>query len=173
MLENRNTIFAVILSGLVLIAWQYFYNIPQMEKQRAAQQTQAELQKKAAPQTADNKPAAPAGTPQAGNASAPPAAPAAGGPVVDRNTAIAASPRVKIETPTLIGSISLKGARIDDLSLVKYRETVDANSPPIVLFAPSNTESPYYSEFGWVRPRARQCACPTRTRPGSRRTADR
>ena len=44
MLENRNTILAVILSGLVLIAWQYFYNIPQMEKQRATQQ-QAELQK--------------------------------------------------------------------------------------------------------------------------------
>ncbi len=151
MLENRNTILAVILSGLVLIAWQYFYNIPQMERQRAAQQAQAELQKKAAPQSADNKSAAPTSTPpQAGNASAPAAAPAAGGPIVDRNTAIAATPRVKIETPTLIGSISLKGARIDDLSLVKYRETVDANSPPIVLFAPSNTENPYYSEFGWV-----------------------
>ena len=37
MTDNRNTILAVILSGLVLIAWQYFYNIPQMEKQRAAQ----------------------------------------------------------------------------------------------------------------------------------------
>ena len=30
MIENRNTILAVILSGLVLIAWQYFYNIPTM-----------------------------------------------------------------------------------------------------------------------------------------------
>ena len=49
MLENRNTILAVILSGLVLIAWQYFYNIPQMEKQRAQQQAQAELQKQSAP----------------------------------------------------------------------------------------------------------------------------
>jgi YidC/Oxa1 family membrane protein insertase len=36
MIENRNTILAVILSGLVLIAWQYFYNIPTMEKQRRA-----------------------------------------------------------------------------------------------------------------------------------------
>ena len=45
MTDNRNTILAVILSGLVLIAWQYFYNVPQMEKQRAQQQTQAELQK--------------------------------------------------------------------------------------------------------------------------------
>jgi YidC/Oxa1 family membrane protein insertase len=149
MLENRNTILAVLLSGLVLIAWQYFYNIPQMEKQRAAQQAQAELQKQATP--ADNNSAAPASTPQPGSAPAPTAAPAAGsGPVVDRDTAIAATTRVKIETPTLIGSIALKGARIDDLSLVKYRETVDPGSPPIVLFAPSNTANPYYSEFGWV-----------------------
>ena len=45
MTDNRNTILAVILSGLVLIAWQYFYNVPAMEKQRAQQQAQAELQK--------------------------------------------------------------------------------------------------------------------------------
>ena len=36
MTDNRNTILAVILSGLVLLGWQYFFNIPQMEKQRAA-----------------------------------------------------------------------------------------------------------------------------------------
>ena len=45
MTDNRNTILAVILSGLVLIAWQYFYNVPQMEKQRAQSQMQAELAK--------------------------------------------------------------------------------------------------------------------------------
>src|SRR5262249_57932016 len=45
MTDNRNTILAVILSGLVLIAWQYFYNVPHMEKQRAQQQAQTELQK--------------------------------------------------------------------------------------------------------------------------------
>ena len=48
MTDNRNTILAVILSGLVLIAWQYFYNVPQMERQRAQSQTQAELQQAAA-----------------------------------------------------------------------------------------------------------------------------
>ena len=45
MTDNRNTILAVILSGLVLIAWQYFYNAPQMERQRLQSQTQAELNK--------------------------------------------------------------------------------------------------------------------------------
>ena len=46
---------------------------------------------------------------------------------------------------------SLKGGRIDDLSLIKYRETVDPRSPPIVLLSPSGSPAPFYSEFGWVR----------------------
>src|SRR6267154_3754366 len=42
MTDNRNTILAVILSGLVLIAWQFFYNMPQMEKQRAAERAHSD-----------------------------------------------------------------------------------------------------------------------------------
>src|SRR3974390_718285 len=117
MLENRNTIIAIILSGLVLIAWQYFYNIPQMERQRAQQQTEL-ANKPAQPTPAAT--ASPSTAPQAGNAPAPAAA--ANAPVVGRDEAISAAPRVKIETPSLVGSISLKGARIDDLALVKFRE---------------------------------------------------
>src|ERR1700716_2746135 len=147
MTDNRNTILAVILSGLVLIAWQYFYNVPQMERQRALQQTQAELTKPTQ--------ATPGATPQA-NTPAPaanaPAAnqPASAAPVVARDTAIAAAPRIKISTPRVSGSVSLKGARIDDLALIQFRETVDPASPPIILFSPSGTAEPYYAEFGWV-----------------------
>ena len=148
MTDNRNTILAVILSGLVLIAWQYFYNMPQMERQRAAQQAQSELAKAQQQQQAQTT-AAPAAPAASANAPAPTPLPAAA-PIVPRETAITASPRVKIDTPRVTGSIALKGGRIDDLSLVQFRETVDPNSPPIVLFAPSNTASPYYAEFGWV-----------------------
>ena len=153
MIDNRNTILAVILSGLVLIAWQYFYNVPQMEKQRAAQQAQSEMVKPAAGagSTATPSTATPSTAPQAGAINAPSASqPAATAPVVSRDAAIAASPRVKIDTPRLIGSISLKGARIDDLSLVQFRETVDPTSPAIELFSPSGTAAPYYAEFSWV-----------------------
>jgi YidC/Oxa1 family membrane protein insertase len=48
------------------------------------------------------------------------------------------------------GSLLLKGARLDDLRLKKYRETVDPKSPEIVLLAPKSTDYPYYAEFGWV-----------------------
>jgi YidC/Oxa1 family membrane protein insertase len=146
MLDNRNTIIAIILSGLVLIAWQYFYNVPQMERQRAEQQKHAELVK---PPAKPNSSASPSSTPQTANT--PPAVTStANAPVVSRDAALAATPRVKIETPSLEGSISLKGARIDDLSLVKFHETVDPKSPPIVLYSPSGSAEPYYAEFGWV-----------------------
>src|ERR1700739_51742 len=148
MTDNRNTILAVILSGLVLLGWQYFFNLPQMEKQRAQSQIQAELAKQT--------PQGNSTTPQGGAAPTPSAnspamtQPASTAPAVDRDTAIASAPRVKIDTPRLSGSISLKGARIDDLSLVQYRETVDPNSPAIVLYSPSGSAHPYYAEFGWV-----------------------
>ncbi|PJI54316.1 membrane protein insertase YidC, partial [Methylobacterium radiotolerans] len=62
----------------------------------------------------------------------------------------ARSPRVRIETPALSGSIALKGGRVDDVSLKNYHETIDPKSPEIVLFSPAGTETPYYAEFGWV-----------------------
>src|SRR5467141_1078581 len=152
MTDNRNTILAVILSGLVLIGWQYFYNMPRMEKQRAAERAQSELVKPAAQGGGTTTPTT---TPQTDAAPSPSAnAPATNQPAsaapVSRDTAIASTPRVKIDTPRVSGSISLKGARIDDLSLVQFRETVDPSSPPIVLYSPSGTAEPYYAEFGWV-----------------------
>ena len=145
MTDHKNTILAIVLSLLVVVGWQYFVGYPQMEKQRhdalLKQQEQAQL----APVPA--QPASPA--PQAGVPTAPGAA--SGQPQVHtREAVIAASPHVAISTPRLAGSIDLKGGRIDNLSLEQYRETVDPDSPPIVLFAPSGSPEAYYAEFGWV-----------------------
>jgi YidC/Oxa1 family membrane protein insertase len=158
MTDNRNTIIAIILSGLVLIAWQFFYNVPQMERQRAQQAQQAELVKKS-PQPA----ASPSAAPQPGSAPSAPTTPAVNTSVINRDAAIEATPRIKIETPRLTGSISLKGARIDDLSLVQFRETVDPASPPITLFSPSGTANPYYAEFGWVAAEGSKVRIPDQT----------
>jgi len=57
---------------------------------------------------------------------------------------------VSIATDSLRGSIALKGGRIDDLALLKFRETVDPKSPPIFLLSPSGTADPFYAEFGWT-----------------------
>jgi YidC/Oxa1 family membrane protein insertase len=67
-----------------------------------------------------------------------------------RDAALAASDRIAIDSPTLRGSISLNGARIDDLVLARYHETVDPLSPVIVLLSPQRSPQSYYAEFGWV-----------------------
>jgi YidC/Oxa1 family membrane protein insertase len=67
-----------------------------------------------------------------------------------RDAALAASQRIAIESPTLRGSIALKGGRIDDIALVRYHETVDPLSPTIVLLSPPDSPQPSYAEFGWV-----------------------
>ena len=69
--------------------------------------------------------------------------------VRDRRTVLAEAPRVTIDTPSLKGSINLKGARIDDLVLAKYDETIAKNSPPIRLLSPAGTPDAYFAGFGW------------------------
>ena len=58
--------------------------------------------------------------------------------------------RLTIETPTLRGSLSLEGGRLDDLTLTQFRQTVDPESPNIDLLHPSGTQQPYYADVGWT-----------------------
>ena len=156
-----------MLSAIVLIVWQYFFAIPQekaRQEQLAQQQTQA--QKTNPPAQGQVPGQTPAAAPVPGAAGAPPAVPGAApaavpGTPVTRDAAIAASPRVKIATESLQGSIALKGGRIDDLALVKFRETVDPKSPPIVLLSPSGAPEPFYAEFGWTNAAGATLAVPT------------
>jgi YidC/Oxa1 family membrane protein insertase len=67
----------------------------------------------------------------------------------DRTLVLGESPRVRIATPRLQGSINLKGARIDDLTLTTYRETIKKDSPPIRLLSPAGTKDAYFAGFGW------------------------
>src|SRR5260370_30311273 len=151
MSDQKNTILAIVLSALVLIGWQIYFGLPQMEKQKQIQQQQAQERSQQPPPVPQQggttqTPTAPGTAPQASTQPGTVAQP------MSREAALALSPRVRIETPSLSGSISLKGGRIDDLSLVKYRETVDPSSPPIVLLAPSGSPYPFYAEFGWSPP---------------------
>ncbi|WP_174297500.1 membrane protein insertase YidC [Sphingomonas bacterium] len=81
----------------------------------------------------------------------PAADPTADGPVAtrDRRVVLAESPRVRIITPRLAGSINLKGPRIDDLVLVQYKETVARHSAPIRLLSPAGAAEAYFAQFGW------------------------
>jgi YidC/Oxa1 family membrane protein insertase len=141
--DQKNTLLAIVLSALVLIGWQIYFGLPQMEKQKQAQQQTQQI-----PGSPRQEPGAP---PQASTGAPPaPGQPSApGAQAVTREAALTMSPRIRIETPRLAGSIALKGGRIDDLSLTRFRETVEPSSPPIVLLAPSGSPHPFYAEFGW------------------------
>src|SRR4030095_16856721 len=139
---NKNMILAIALSVMVLLGWglvtEYFMPpanppVTRAEKGRHPPATQ------------------PGSIAQPGSTAQPGAVPAAGSPKAIRplNVVLAESPRVRIETPRLAGSINLRGARIDDLVLTDHRETVARNSPPVRLFSPAGTEHSYFGSFGW------------------------
>ncbi|MBE0581079.1 membrane protein insertase YidC [Devosia sp.] len=140
--NNRNIILAIVLSMVVLFGWQFFVAGPQME--RAQQQAQIAAEQAASEAAL----ATPAATTEAGT----PGAVAADGTVTyaDRAAAIAATSRVTIDTEDLHGSINLTGARLDDLELKQYRETVDPTSPIITLLTPAGAPNAYFAEQGWV-----------------------
>ena len=147
-LDQKNLIIAIVLSIAIVLGFEFFYNLPRLERQkaqeaeRAATQTQTETTPapSAAPSTALSTTAPGAATPSA------PGAASAAAPAVPPSQ----QPRVKIDTPLVAGSIRLAGGRLDDIRLEKYRETTDPNSPPIVLLSPQGTADPYFAEFGWV-----------------------
>jgi YidC/Oxa1 family membrane protein insertase len=149
--DQKNLLLAIVLTGVVLIGWQYLFAVPQIERQKqiAQQQQQQQQQQAQGQQPLPN--AQPGTAPQVAPGTVPqaPGLPNAA-PTLTREAALLASPRIRIDTPRLSGSLALAGGRIDDLALVQYRETVDPKSPPIVLLAPSGSPAPFYAEFGWT-----------------------
>lgn len=134
--QNKNLILATVLSALVIVAWTYFFPPPAPVAPAPVAATG-----QAVSPTADPA-AAPAAVP-ALVASADPAA----APVAD-------APRIRIETPALDGSISTMGGRFDDLSLKRYKESLDAGAPLVRLLAPTGgadleAARPYYAVYGW------------------------
>ena len=146
--DTRNLFLAAALSVLVMVAWQYFYAGPLYQREHQAQ-TQANETAPASEVQPSAAPAAP-GAARVG-AAAPPGAPA---PVETQTVsqALAANPRVMIDTPSIGGSINLKGGRIDDIILKDYRETVDPKSANVRLFSPPGAPDAYWAETGFVSP---------------------
>jgi YidC/Oxa1 family membrane protein insertase len=141
-MDQKNFIVAIVLSVLIIVGWQYAFP---PAKPPVNQQQTASTQNGTAPQAPTGQPGAPGtqGTVQPGAPAAQPAQ------VVSRSEALARTPRVTFDTPELIGSIALKGARIDDVRLAKYRVTVDPKSDPVPVLSPVGSVHPYYAEFGW------------------------
>jgi YidC/Oxa1 family membrane protein insertase len=124
--DNKNLIAFVVITALVVIAYQTFIIGPAAKQAQAARALQV------------------AQTPAAAAAAAP------AEPHLSRAQALALSPRVIIDTPGLAGSLSLQGARVDDLLLKTYRQSVAKTSPPVELLRPEGMADAYFAETGWL-----------------------
>lgn len=141
MTDQKNIILAIVLSAVILFGWNIFYTAyfpPPDEPVSTAQ-------REPAPQQGVDRPE----LPELGT-ELPAVEPGTVGLPESRETALAETPRVSIDSPRLRGSIALTGARIDDLTLRDYRRTVKPSSENIVLLRPTGSARPYYSEFGWL-----------------------
>jgi YidC/Oxa1 family membrane protein insertase len=118
--------FAIIAATAIMFGWQYFYERPRM----AALQAQQELE------MAQKVAQAPVAV-----------APA---PVDTALDATEAAPRIRINTPSLHGSISLVGARFDDLTLANYHEKLDKTSPEVKMFTRASAADAYFIELGML-----------------------
>ena len=135
-IDPKNMITAVALSMAIVLAWQYFYLAPASKK----------AEQQAAVQKAQVQAAA--------------AAPSVESTVKDLAATLAATKRVKIDTPTLTGSINLTGAQLDDLHLVQYHVTNDDKSPEVTLLKPSGTANAYFVEQGYLSSEGQKAKLP-------------
>jgi YidC/Oxa1 family membrane protein insertase len=128
--DKKNLILAVVLSVLVLLGWTWFANhyFPS-----ANPPSTKVINGKAQPLPQ------PQGQPVASSKA-----------MQSRAAVLGATPRVRIETPSLQGSLNLKGAQIDDLVMVRQKQTIAKDSPPVRLFSPLGAPGAYVAAFGWT-----------------------
>jgi YidC/Oxa1 family membrane protein insertase len=128
--QNKNLILATALSFVVILVWFVMFPPPEP----------APVDPNAAVPTATQGLPTPMADGAADATTATTAAPAAEPD----------APRLTIDTPSLQGTISLQGGRIDDIFLKNYRETIDPASEIVRLLAPVGNDTPYYALYGWA-----------------------
>ncbi|MEO0547418.1 MAG: membrane protein insertase YidC [Pseudomonadota bacterium] len=152
--NQRNFLLAAVLSLAVVFAWQAFIIQPRIEREREAARIEAERlagQSKdvGVAQSGTTAPAAGTPTPSTGQPSVSDAG------VVPGSQQAQSSPdteiRVPVKSVALEGTINLRGGRIDDLRLMRYRETVEDDSPVIQFLKPAQNEDGFFAELGWTQ----------------------
>ena len=127
-MDLRNVIFAIALSFAVLFGWSVIFETPQIEKQKELEQVQTKNEDSSTPSVnlVDTK-----------------------NSVISREEAVKTSARVIFENENVKGSISLKGALIDDITFKKYNETI-LEEKKVTYLNPLDTKDGYFVETGWA-----------------------
>ena len=125
-MDTRNVIAAISMSAAVIILYSLFFAPPPITKEQLAEKNKTE-QNSDAP-SLDQKESI---------------------TEISREEALGQSKRVQFENQNIIGSISLKGAAIDDLTFKGYSVTLDSDEK-VKLLAPRNAKDGYLVESGFI-----------------------
>lgn len=134
--DQRNMMLAIVLMVVLMFGYSTFVLEPQARQERAARARAAAEQVQAA---------------------------AVQAPKIERQRdevvaeGLTSAARVKVEGPSIDGSIQLRGARIDDISLKGFYETIDdkltnRREGEIQLLSPDQTARPFFAEMYWKSP---------------------
>ncbi|NBV06996.1 MAG: membrane protein insertase YidC [Proteobacteria bacterium] len=148
MQNNKNILLATILSVVILIGWTWFVEKPRIEKEDAQRRILAAQNPQVEKSESLKKPETKEGT------TSTIAATKTVEPILalkNRKEILneSAQNRITIKSENLHGSIYLKGARFDDLTLAKYFEKAD-HKDEVSLFSPSQSKERYFADFGWI-----------------------
>ena len=138
-MESRNLILAIILSVGVLFIWSFFFEAPEQEMLNGEIESDdvSEVNSNELDMEAIDEIERSLGIAENDN--------------IGLDEALSADKRVKIETDSIVGSINLKGLRIDDIVLKKYNETQEEFSEKIRVLQPIDTYDGYEVTFGWIK----------------------
>ena len=125
-MDTRNVIAAISLSAAVIILYSLYFAPPPITKENLAEKNKTE-QNNDAPSLDQKEKVT----------------------EISREEALAQSERIQFENQSIIGSISLKGAAIDDLTFKEYKVTLDSDEK-VKLLAPRNTKDGYLIESGFI-----------------------
>jgi YidC/Oxa1 family membrane protein insertase len=135
--QNKNLILATVLSFIVIVVWLTVFPPPETTTNDVGDYVS----------TLDT-PADPAAGDAAAPTQATPDTSASDAGSIEAE--LTSAPRLAIDTPSLTGSISLLGGRIDELSLKKYRVTIEPDSDIVQLLIPQTEPHGYQALFGWA-----------------------
>ena len=125
-MDTKNVIAAISLSAAVIILYSLFFAPPPVTKEQLAEKNKTE-QNTDAP-SLDQKETV---------------------TEITREEALSQSKRIQFENQNIIGSISLKGAAIDDLTFKEYNVALESDEK-VKLLSPRNTKDGYFIESGFI-----------------------
>ena len=118
--EQKNLLLAIVASLIILLIFQYLFPT---ERKMIEENLEAKNQIKEIPQEK----------------------------ILDREEIVKNNKRIYFsESSRIKGSISLIGARFDDIILKDYKDTIKPKSKQVTLLSPNNTLNPYFVELGWM-----------------------